>query len=49
MENEDSHSTDLSVSDEEGHWTILLAQYVFLVLNEEKVIYQRWLRGKIAL
>ena len=25
----DSHSTDLSISGEEGHWTILLAHYIF--------------------
>ena len=25
----DSHSTDLSISGEEGHWTILLAHYMF--------------------
>ena len=25
----DSHSTDLSISGEEGHWTILLAHYRF--------------------
>ena len=34
--------------DEEGHSTILLAHYIFLVLIEDKVIQQRWLRRKIA-
>ena len=29
MVNEDSHSTDLSVSGEEDHLTILLAHYIF--------------------
>ena len=29
MVDEDSHSTDLSVSGEEGHSTILLAHYIF--------------------
>ena len=29
MVDEDSHSTDLSVSGEEGNLTILLAHYVF--------------------
>ena len=29
MVDDDSHSTDLSVSGEEGHSTILLAHYVF--------------------
>ena len=29
MVDEDSHSTDLSVSGEEGHSTILLTHYVF--------------------
>ena len=49
MVNEDLHSTDLSVSDEEGHWTILLAPSLqFLVLIED-VIKQRWLRSRIAL
>ena len=24
----DSHSADLSISEEEGHWTILLAHYI---------------------
>ena len=24
----DSHSNDLSISEEEGHWTILLAHYI---------------------
>ena len=38
MVNEDSHSTDLSVSDEEGHWRILLAHYIFWFLIEDKVI-----------
>ena len=30
MVDEDSHSTDLNVSGEEGHSTILLAHYLFL-------------------
>ena len=29
MVNDDSHSTDLRVSGEEGHSTILLAHYIF--------------------
>ena len=38
MVNEDLHSTDLSVSDEEGHWTILLAPSLhFLVLIEDVI------------
>ena len=48
MVNEDSHSTDLSVSSEESHSTILLAHFIFSVLIEDKVIWQRWLRRKIA-
>ena len=37
MVDEDSHSTDLSVSGEEGHSTILLAHYIFLVLLRIKL------------
>ena len=38
MVNEDSHSTDLSVSDEEGHLTILLAPSLhFLGLIEDVI------------
>ena len=33
MVDEDSHSTDSSVSGEEGHSTILLAQFIFLVFK----------------
>ena len=29
MVDEDSHSTDLSISAEEGHSTIVLAHYIF--------------------
>ena len=48
MVDEDSHSTDLSVSIEEGYSTILLAHYFFLVWIKDKVIKQRWLRRKIS-
>ena len=34
---EDSHSTDFSVSGEEGHSTILLVHYFFWVLLYDKV------------
>ena len=38
MVDEDSHSTDLSVSDEEGHLsTILLAHYIFWVQLRAKL------------
>ena len=47
MVDEESHSTDLSVSGAEGHSTILLTHYIFW-FTEDKVIYQRWLRRKIA-
>ena len=33
---------------EEGHSTILLVHYFFLVLIEDKVVQRRWLRLKIA-
>ena len=38
MVDEDPHSTELSVPGEEGHSTILLAHYIFLVLIADKVI-----------
>ena len=49
MVDEDSHSTDLSVSGEEaGLFNNFIGSLHFLVLNESKVIQQRWLRRKIA-
>ena len=38
MVEEDSHSTDLIVSGEEGHSTIFIGSVHFLVLIEEKVV-----------
>ena len=35
MVDEDSHSTDSSVSGEEGHSTISLAQFIFLVFIDD--------------
>ena len=43
MVDEDSHSTDLSVSGKEGHGSLH-----FLVLIEDKVILQGWFCRKIA-
>ena len=37
MVDEDSHSTDFSVSGEEGHSTILLAQFIFWFLLMTKL------------
>ena len=37
MVDEDSHSTDMSVSGEEGHTTILLAHYIFWFLLRTKL------------
>ena len=34
----DSHSADLSISGEEGHWTILFAYYISWFLIEARVI-----------
>ena len=48
MVDEDSHSTDLSVSGEEGHSTILLAHYIFCFKLRAKFFWQHWLRRKIT-
>ena len=47
MVDKDSHSTDLTVSVEEGYWTILLAHYIFLVLIEDKVIQHAGYAAKL--
>ena len=44
---EDSHSTDLSVSGKEGRSTFIGSLH-FLGLAEDKVIWQHWLHHKIA-
>ena len=48
MMDEDSCSTDLSVSGEEGHSTILLAHYIFCFKLRAKFFWQHWLRRKIT-
>ena len=48
MVDEDSHSTDLSVSGEEGYSTILLVRYIFWFFLEDKVTYHCWLLRKIV-
>ena len=56
MVDEDSHSPDLSVLQvkkviQQFCWLIIIYYHYhhhFLVLIEDKVVYQRWLRRKIA-
>ena len=48
MVDKDSHSTDLSVSGEEGYSTILLVRYIFWFFLEDKVTYHCWLLRKIV-
>ena len=38
VDEHESHSTDLSVSGEEGHSTILLAHYILWFYNWDKVV-----------
>ena len=48
VDEDQSHSTDLIVSGEESHSTILLVHYICGFTTEDKVVKQRWLRRKIA-